>query len=52
VLVGGDFSKIKHPYLYLPDSHAAKAWFESRNFHDMTILVKGSRAIAMEKVIQ
>lgn len=52
VLVGGDFSKIKHPYLYLPDSNAAKAWFESRNFHDMTILVKGSRAIAMEKVIQ
>lgn len=52
VLVGGDFSKIKHPYIYLPDSTAAKTWLSKQNFQGMTILVKGSRAIAMEKVIQ
>lgn len=51
-LVGGDFSKIKHPYTYLPDSNAAKAWFEEQDFHGVAILIKGSRAIAMEKVIQ
>lgn len=52
VLVGGDFSKITHPYIYLPDSDAAKAWLDGQNFHNVTILIKGSRAIAMEKVIQ
>lgn len=52
VLVGGDFSKVKHPYLYLPDSDVAKSWFDRQDFHHVTVLIKGSRAIAMEKVIQ
>jgi UDP-N-acetylmuramoyl-tripeptide--D-alanyl-D-alanine ligase len=52
VLVGGDFSKIKHPYLYFPDALAAKEWFLSQNFKNAYLLVKGSRSMQMEKIIQ
>ncbi len=52
VLVGGDFSKIKHPYLYFSDSLAAKEWFLSQDFKNAYLLVKGSRSMQMEKIIQ
>lgn len=52
VLVGGNFTKMKHPYIYLPDSNAAKTWFDKQNFHHVAVLIKGSRTIAMEKVIE
>lgn len=52
VLVGGDFSKIKHPYLYFSDSLAAKEWFQSQDFKNAYLLVKGSRSMQMEKIIQ
>ena len=52
VLVGGDFSKIKHPYLYFPDSLAAKEWFLAQHFENAYLLVKGSRSMQMEKIIQ
>ncbi len=52
VLVGGDFSKIKHPYLYFPDSLAAKEWFLAQDFKNAYLLVKGSRSMQMEKIIQ
>jgi UDP-N-acetylmuramoyl-tripeptide--D-alanyl-D-alanine ligase len=52
VLVGGDFSKINHPYLYFSDSLAAKEWFQSQDFKNAYLLVKGSRSMQMEKIIQ
>jgi UDP-N-acetylmuramoyl-tripeptide--D-alanyl-D-alanine ligase len=52
VLVGGDFSKIKHPYLYFSDSLSAKAWFLAQDFKNAYLLVKGSRSMQMEKIIQ
>ena len=52
VLVGGDFSKIKHPYLYYSDSLAAKDWFLSQDFKNAYLLVKGSSSMQMEKIIQ
>ena len=51
VLVGGDFAKIEHPYIYLSTSDQAKAWFDSQHYDNATILIKGSRSFAMEKVI-
>lgn len=51
VLVGGDFSKIEHPYLYLEDAAEAAAWLKQQQFTDTYILIKGSRGIGMEKVI-
>ncbi len=52
VLVGGDFSKIKHPYLYFPDSLAAKEWYLAQDYKNAYLLVKGSRSMQMEKIIQ
>ncbi|HOZ52048.1 MAG TPA: UDP-N-acetylmuramoyl-tripeptide--D-alanyl-D-alanine ligase [Chitinophagaceae bacterium] len=52
VLVGGDFAKVIHPYLYFENSSEAKLWFEKQQFKHTAILIKGSRAFAMEKVIQ
>lgn len=50
VLVGGDFGRIRHPYLYLPDAAAAREWLEQQGLRGATILVKGSRLMAMEKI--
>ncbi|HTQ64232.1 MAG TPA: UDP-N-acetylmuramoyl-tripeptide--D-alanyl-D-alanine ligase [Puia sp.] len=52
VLVGGDFLKLKHPFLSFENSTQAKAWFQKQNFHDSYLLVKGSRSMRMEKVIE
>lgn len=52
VLVGGDFMQINHPYKKMADSTEAAAWFKSRQFHDTYFLIKGSRSMQMEKVLQ
>jgi UDP-N-acetylmuramoyl-tripeptide--D-alanyl-D-alanine ligase len=51
VLVGGDFSKVQHPYLFLENAAAAAQWLQQQQFTDTYILVKGSRSIGMEKVV-
>lgn len=52
VLVGGDFSKINHPYRQFENSDQAADWLKAQNFENYFMLIKGSRSIAMEKVIQ
>ncbi|MEP7141556.1 MAG: UDP-N-acetylmuramoyl-tripeptide--D-alanyl-D-alanine ligase [Ferruginibacter sp.] len=52
VLVGGDFSKIKHGYLYFPGSAEAKVWLDQQHFENAKILIKGSRSMQMEKVLE
>ena len=52
VLVGGDFSNLSHPYHYFTDSTQAKAWLGSKNPQNAQILLKGSRSMKMEKVIE
>ncbi|GAA0527357.1 UDP-N-acetylmuramoyl-tripeptide--D-alanyl-D-alanine ligase [Chitinophaga japonensis] len=51
VLVGGDFSKAQHPYLYLDNATEAAKWLQQQQFEDTAILVKGSRSVGMEKVV-
>jgi UDP-N-acetylmuramoyl-tripeptide--D-alanyl-D-alanine ligase len=51
VLVGGDFSKIKQPYVYLNNAAEAANWLQQQQFTDTYILIKGSRSMGMEKVI-
>jgi UDP-N-acetylmuramoyl-tripeptide--D-alanyl-D-alanine ligase len=51
VLVGGDFERVPHPYVYLPDSTAAAQWLRQQQLQGATILVKGSRLMAMEKIL-
>jgi UDP-N-acetylmuramoyl-tripeptide--D-alanyl-D-alanine ligase len=52
VLVGGDFSNLSHPYHYFTDSNLAKEWLRSKNPQNVQILLKGSRSMKMEKVIE
>ncbi len=52
VLVGGDFLKLKHPYLSFENSVQAKEWFKQQNFHNTYLLIKGSRSMKMEKVME
>jgi UDP-N-acetylmuramoyl-tripeptide--D-alanyl-D-alanine ligase len=51
-LVGGDFLKINHSFLKFENALQAKEWFQQQNFKDTHLLIKGSRSMQMEKVIQ
>lgn len=51
VLVGGDFGKVEHPFIYFPDAESAKLWLEKQQPQMKQILLKGSRSMQMEKVI-
>jgi len=51
VLVGHQFETIHDPFHYFKTSTAAKEWFVAQQFSDATILVKGSRSMQMEKVL-
>ncbi|MES1218690.1 MAG: Mur ligase family protein, partial [Bacteroidota bacterium] len=51
VLVGGDFLKFDHPYLKFNSSADAKTWLQQQQFENAYLLVKGSRSMQMEKVL-
>ncbi len=52
ILVGGDFGKITHPYIYLKTSEDAKKWFQQAHLKGAHLLIKGSRSMQMEKVLE
>ncbi|MBL0054651.1 MAG: UDP-N-acetylmuramoyl-tripeptide--D-alanyl-D-alanine ligase [Chitinophagaceae bacterium] len=52
VLVGGDFSQVDHPYIYFRNSDDASAWFRQQQFGNSHFLIKGSRSMQMEKVLE
>jgi UDP-N-acetylmuramoyl-tripeptide--D-alanyl-D-alanine ligase len=52
VLVGGDFANVQHNYHYFATSTDAKTWLAIRDKNNTAILIKGSRATAMEKVLE
>ncbi len=52
VLVGGDFKKCHHSYLFFDTLKEASEWFKTNSFEHTAFLIKGSRAMAMEKVLQ
>lgn len=51
VLVGGDFLKTHHSFIQLKSSADAKEWLKEQAFTDSYLLVKGSRSMQMEKVL-
>ena len=51
-LVGGDFINLSHPFLSFESSLQAKDWFSKQHFENSSILVKGSRSMQMEKVLE
>jgi UDP-N-acetylmuramoyl-tripeptide--D-alanyl-D-alanine ligase len=52
VLVGGDFNIIPHPYLYFPTSVQAREWLQQHQLDNATLLIKGSRSMQMEKILE
>jgi UDP-N-acetylmuramoyl-tripeptide--D-alanyl-D-alanine ligase len=52
VLVGGDFLKAEHSYLKFESSQQAKEWLQQQYFENTYLLVKGSRSMQMEKVLE
>jgi UDP-N-acetylmuramoyl-tripeptide--D-alanyl-D-alanine ligase len=52
VLVGGDFLKIKSRYKTFDNSLNAKEWYNSQKFENAYLLVKGSRSMQMERVLE
>jgi len=52
VLVGGDFGNIQQEFTYFNNSEEAKNWFHLQAFENAYLLVKGSRSMQMEKIIQ
>jgi len=52
VLVGGDFLRLNHPYTSFENADQAKEWFKKMNFRHSYILIKGSRSMQMEKVLE
>jgi UDP-N-acetylmuramoyl-tripeptide--D-alanyl-D-alanine ligase len=53
ILVGGDFKHVNHPYLYLEDPIAAADtdWFKNQHLNNTYVLIKGSRSMQMEKLL-
>jgi UDP-N-acetylmuramoyl-tripeptide--D-alanyl-D-alanine ligase len=52
LLVGGDFLKLDHPFRSFSTSQEAKEWAAKRDYINSYWLVKGSRSMQMEKVIE
>jgi len=51
VLVGKNFKEIKNNYIYFENSLQARDWLKKENIKNAQILIKGSRSIQMEKVL-
>lgn len=51
VLVGGDFKNVIHGYEYFATVDEACRWLTGQNLKNAYILVKGSRSIKMEKLV-
>ena len=51
ILVGGDFQKLDHPFRRFENAAQAGQWFRQQPFRDAYFLVKGSRSMQMEKVL-
>ncbi len=51
LLVGGDFVKAEHHFRYFADSVTAGKWLASQDTEGSTLLVKGSRSMQMERVL-
>ena len=52
ILVGNNFKGTKHAYTYLETSLIAKKWLKDQHFQNSQLLVKGSRSMQMEKVLE
>lgn len=52
VLVGNDFLQLTHPYISFTNSNEAKEWLKQQHYENTHILIKGSRSMKMETVLE
>jgi len=52
VLVGGDYHRLDHPYLNFTDSLEAAEWYRQQHFTHTQQLIKGSRSMKMERILE
>ncbi|MBN8879721.1 MAG: UDP-N-acetylmuramoyl-tripeptide--D-alanyl-D-alanine ligase [Sphingobacteriales bacterium] len=52
VLVGGDFLKTQHPFLRFEKAAQARQWWQEQKFENAYALIKGSRSMQMEKILE
>lgn len=52
VLVGKDYKDLPVSFIHFYDVSGARNWFREQHFMDALILVKGSRSMQMEKVLE
>ena len=52
ILVGGDFEKTTHSFTYFNNSDEAMHWLKDHRPENSTILIKGSRSMKMEKLLE
>jgi len=51
LLIGGDFLKSNHGFLSFAKPEEAGAWLQKQNLQNAFLLIKGSRSMQMEKVL-
>jgi UDP-N-acetylmuramoyl-tripeptide--D-alanyl-D-alanine ligase len=51
LVVGGDFLRMRHPYLTFSSAIEAGEWLKKSAIQNSYLLIKGSRSIAMEAVL-
>jgi UDP-N-acetylmuramoyl-tripeptide--D-alanyl-D-alanine ligase len=51
-LVGGDFEHVQHDFDFFETSTLAKDWLIAQDIGNAAVLIKGSRATAMERVLE
>ena len=52
VLVGKNFNEVKHSYVNFENAGLAQNWLKNQHIENSQILVKGSRSMQMEKVLE
>jgi UDP-N-acetylmuramoyl-tripeptide--D-alanyl-D-alanine ligase len=52
VLVGGDFLKVPHPFIAFKNSTEAGEWFRRQQLKNAHLLIKGSRSMQMERILE
>ncbi len=52
VLVGGDFLKFQHPYHSFANATEAKEWLQAQHLENTHLLIKGSRSMKMELILE
>ena len=52
LLVGNNFNTVSHSYTSLSNAEEAKAWLADKKLTNSLMLIKGSRSMKMEKVLE